>query len=371
VSECDSTDGHIHVTAGGRNTQYNSSRALIGPMDVGVLSTPRGSDPFLEEVRAAERQGFDFLGLGDSQCLLPELHTSLGAAAMETDRIDLGPSVTNPVTRHLAVTAGALSTLQEQSGGRAVLGLGSGDSAVYTLGERPADLEEFRAFVEGFSALTRGERINYDGSEFGLTWLRRREAARNVPVMLTAEGPKTLKLAGAVADRVLIGLGVTPEVVERAVELVDEGAREAGREPGEVTKWVYVRAGLADDVGEIEQNLKSSVAASAHHALQFTFEGKRVPDDRKEDVRELVREYDSEQHMGLGDDPTNRELMDRLGLTDYLTERFAIAGPPETWIERIGRLEDIDAIAGVHLNPVHDHTLEFVERMGEDVLPEL
>lgn len=340
-------------------------------MDFGVLTIPRDCDTFLEEIRTADELGFDFVGHIDSQCLAQELHTDLGVAARETSNIDLGPTMTNPVTRHPAVTASALCTLDEHSDGRAVLGVASGDSAVYTLGERPANLRELEEFIETFIDLRRGKRTEYGGEEFGLTWLRQKGETRDVPVLLAAEGPKTLRLGGRVADRVLIGLGVTPDVVEAAVEQIDEGAREAGRDPEEVEKWVYVRAGVTDDVTEVEDKLKSSVAASAHHALQFTLEGKQVPDEYAADVRELVREYDPEQHLGLGDDPSNRQLLDRLGLTDYLTERFAIVGPREEWIERVEPLEEMGTIDGLHLNPVHETPLEFIERMGEDVLPAL
>lgn len=340
-------------------------------MEFGLLTIPRERETFLNEVRAAERLGFDFLGVPDSQCLVQELYTALGASAMATESIDLGPSVTNPVTRHPAVTASALCALDEHSGGRAVLGIASGDSAVYTLGKRPATVDDLREFVEVFTTLSRGERVEHEGMEFGLTWLRQGGEPREIPVMLAAEGPKTLRLAGMVADRVLIGLGTTPDVVERAVEHVTEGAREADRDPDDVEKWVYARAAVVDDPATVAEPLGDAVAASAHHALQFTLEGKHVPTEHEAAVHQLVREYDSEQHVGLGDRPVNRQLMDRLGLTSYLTERFAIAGPPGPWVDRIDSLRDTGAVDGVHLHPVHDDPLEFIERMGEAVFPAL
>lgn len=115
--------------------------------------------------------------------------------------------------------------------------------------------------------------------------------------------------------------------------------------------------------------LEDAVAASAHHALQFTLDGKHVPTEHEAAVRQLVRGYDSEQHIGLGDASVNRRLMARLGLTDYLTERFAIAGPPETWIDRVLALHEAGSIDGIHLHPVHDAPQEFIERMRESVLP--
>lgn len=340
-------------------------------MKFGLLTIPRESDTFLNEVRAAERLGFDFIGVPDSQCLLQELFINLGAAAMETQTVDLGPSVTNPVTRHPAVTASAVCALDEHTGGRAVLGLASGDSAVYTLGKRPATVKELQEFVEMFLALSRNERVEYEADTFGLTWLRQLGSPREVPVMLAAEGPKTLRLAGKVADRVLIGLGVTPSVVERAVEHVNDGAREANRDPADIQKWVYARAAVVDDLSTVEEKLEDAVAASAHHALQFTLEGKQVPSEYADAIRQLVREYDSDQHVGLGDESVNRQLMRRLRLTDYLVDRFAIAGSPADWLERIEQLHETRCVEGLHLHPVHDDPLGFIQRMGEEVLPEL
>lgn len=230
----------------------------------------------------------------------------------------------------------------------------------------PCHLQEF---IEHFSALCRGERVEYEGKTFGLTWLRQQGEIHKIPVMLAAEGPKTLRLGGKVADGVLIGLGVTPPVVERAVEYINQGARDAGRDPGDIEKWVYARAAVVDDPTTVEEKLEDAVAASAHHALQFTLEGKQVPSEYAADIRRLVQEYDSEQHVGLGDESVNRRLMHRLGLTNYLTERFAVAGAPETWIERLTALQE--TVDGVHLHPVHDDPLDFIERLGDEVMPTL
>ena len=322
-------------------------------MKTGVLVFP--DEDFLSVVGAAERGGFDFLGVTDSQSLAHELHTSLGAAARETERIALGPTVTNPVTRHPVVTASAMCTLDSLSGGRARIGVGSGDSAVHTLGERPASLAEKRAFVELFEALCRGERAEYEGNEVGLTWVRKREERPEIPVYLTAEGPKSFRMAGEIADRVLVGTGIAPEVLEEATRRINEGAREAGRDP--------------DDVEELREDLLTTVASVAHHTLAHTFEGKAVPAEHEDALRELVAEYDSEEHEGLGEDPMkNARLVERLGLEEYLVERLCIAGPPERFVEELARVERV--VDGVHFNPVHD-TREFVERMGAEVLPHL
>jgi 5,10-methylenetetrahydromethanopterin reductase len=330
-------------------------------MDIGLLCYPQEAGRFVDTARAAERAGFDLVGVADSQALLQELHTSLGVAAGVTDTVELGPTVTNPVTRHPAVTAGALCTLDAHTGGRAVLGIATGDHAVRTLGLEPATLRELRRFVERFRALTRGDTVEFEDEPVELAWLDR---AREVPVVLTAEGPATLGLAGTVADRALIGTGVTPPVVEAAVERVREGAREAGRDPDDVSVWLYSRVAVTDGsgapAGVSRDRLLAAVAASAHHALQFTFEGKAVPAEYEEPIRTLLDEYDPDQHASLGGSAANGRLVERLGLADYLTDRFALTGSVRECRERVDALADL-GVEGLLLNPVGD-TADFVDR---------
>lgn len=338
-------------------------------MDIGTIRIPRDSEAFVQDVVAAEVAGFDLVGVADSQCLMQELYVSLGAVARETDAVELATSVTNPVTRHPVVTASALCTLDEYTDGRAVLGLSGGDSAVYTLGESAASLRELREFCDLFHGLCAGDEIEYNDYAVDLTWLRMQGETRDVPIFLAAEGPKTLEMAGHVADRVLIGGGTTEPVVEEAIDRIEAGAAMADRDPEEIDKWVFARGAVVDDIAEVEEKLKSVVAAGGHHTFQFTFEGKRVPADLEEEIRTLVSEYDSEQHMGLGDDPANRRLLDDLGLTDYFFDRFAIAGSADEVIDEIRRLEAMDGVDGVHFNPVHDEPGAFIDRMGRDVIP--
>lgn len=338
-------------------------------MKFGVLTIPRDNETFLDEVTAAEAHGFDLVGIADSQCLMQELHVSMGAAAQQTDDIELASSVTNPVTRHPAVTASAMCTLDEHSDGRAVLGVSSGDSAVYTLGQSAASLRELYEFCTAFNRLCAAESVDFDDYDVDLTWLRMKQATRDVPLFLAAEGPQTLKMAGEVADRVLIGGGTTEPVVEEAIRRIDAGAEEVGRDPAEIEKWVFGRGAVVDDRAAVEDTLKSTVAGAGHHTLQFTLEGKQVPDEYVEPVRQLVSEYDSEQHLGLGDDPANRRLIDDLGLTEYLIDRFAIVGTAAEVTDQIETLSAIDGVDGVHFNPVHDDPTEFMSRLAADVMP--
>src|SRR3712207_8665613 len=111
----------------------------------------------------AEAWGFDGLLLADSENLVGDPYVELALAARATQRLGLGPAVTNPVTRHPAGTASALATLQIESDGRAVVVLGRGDSAVRQLGLHPATagqlergLDQLQGFLGGRTVATGG-----------------------------------------------------------------------------------------------------------------------------------------------------------------------------------------------------------------------
>ena len=100
----------------------------------GIVLLPETLTGWGDLCREVEDAGFEWLGVADSQSVFREMYVALTVAALHTRRVRLGPLVTNPLTRHLVVTASAIASVDELSGGRAVLGLGSGDSAIYTIG---------------------------------------------------------------------------------------------------------------------------------------------------------------------------------------------------------------------------------------------
>ena len=118
----------------------------------------------------AERWGFDGLLLADSENLVGDPYVELALAAQATERLRLGPAVTNPLTRHPAVTASAIATLQVESEGRAVLVFGRGDSAVLQLGLRPATTAELERGLSELQGFLRGEDVELAGG-CKLAWL--------------------------------------------------------------------------------------------------------------------------------------------------------------------------------------------------------
>lgn len=330
----------------------------------GVLFLPRRIADVAEHARLAEAAGFDLVGIGDSQSLFQEVYVSLAVASLHTSRARLGPTVTNPLTRHPAVTAAAIASVNELSAGRAFLGIGTGDSAVLNLGLRPIKVDELREYVKTVRALWSRTPTVYRGATVRIEWAR-----QPVPIFLAAEGPRTLRLAGEVADGVIVGTGLLPEVIADSIERIHEGARAAGRDPEAIEIWFLVKACLAESQSTALEEIKMALAASAHHAFRFTLEGKRVPAELVAPIERLKAAYRPHAHESLGPSP-NARLVDELGLGEYLAERFAVAGTPSQVSKRIRELAHAGA-ARLLVTAIVKEPGAFLARWRDQVRPAL
>lgn len=183
--------------------------------------------------RRSEELGLDAFWYADEK-FYRETYTGLAACALATSRITLGTAVTEPYTRHPALTALAVASLDELSGGRAVLGYGAGRVGFPQMGialERPA--VRLREAIHVIRRLWAGERFSFKGE--AITWS---DAAlqfptrAGIPVYLAADGPHTLRLAGEVADGVIVAHCASPLILRPKVKLVQQGWAKAGRSSG-------------------------------------------------------------------------------------------------------------------------------------------
>ncbi len=309
----------------------------------GISMRPPETDTFGAWCRCAEECGFEAVFIPDSQSLYREVYVSSAVCAMRTRNVIFGPCVTNPLTRHPAVAASAMGTLDELSGGRAFWGIATGDSAVLNLGLKPAKLAELRAYVLAVRGLLEEGSALYRDRESRLSWHRSR-----VPIHIAAEGPKTLRLAGEVADGVIIGTGLVPEVVADTLTLIDEGARKSGRRVEDLDLWWLADAHVDADGARARRDIRTALAASAHHSFAFTLKGKRVPKELEAGIRALREGYDTSQH-GFIEKSHNAALVDRFGLGEYLAERFAVVGTPAECRKRLEELEKM-GVRGLRIN---------------------
>jgi 5,10-methylenetetrahydromethanopterin reductase len=332
---------------------------------LGLLCLPRTVASAVADARLAEDVGFSLVGVADSQSVFRELYATMALCAQATRRVRIGPVVTNPVTRHPAVAASGIATVDEIAPGRAFFGIGSGDSAILNLAERPATLADMRAYVEAVRALQTSGAAVWHGRPARLTW-----APRALPIYLSAEGPRTLELAGEIADGVIVNVGLQPALVREAVARVHASARRVGRDPAAIDLWTLVRTNVTDDLAAGIDEIRTELASNAHHVFRFTLEGKHVPADLAAAIRRVQQGYQPAAHEALGPSPNARLLEAEPALRTYLADRFAAVGPAAVCAEKLRSVVEA-GIDGLLVTGFVRDRARLIRTLGEEVLPRL
>lgn len=328
-------------------------------ISLGLYPDAPASD-LLATVRLAEASGFACVWIADSHLLWREPHVLLGAAAVQTQRVRLATCVTNPLTRHPTVTAAAFVTLAEISAGRVVLGISVGDSALRTMGMKPASMAELSRCIRDLRALLTGHRVTLaHGGEAALGY----GGDSPIPIAVAASGPKMLHLAGTIADVVVLMNGVAPDLIQAASALVDAGAKEAGRGPGTVRRVVWAACHVSEDEpGRSIAMCRYNVA----RAIQRTLPG--VDDVRTLQVAEQVRaHYDYAQHGNAN--AGFAEL-----IPDDLVPRFTFAGTPDAVRTQVHELATIgihEVALAIPLDPDSRGRDRVVTRVARSLIDEI
>jgi 5,10-methylenetetrahydromethanopterin reductase len=290
--------------------------------------------------RFAEDTGFDFAGFADSQSIFRECYACLAVASAATKRLMLGPSVTNPVSRHPVVTASAIATVNEISDGRAFLGIGTGDSALYNLDMKPARIVEFAEAVARIRKALAGEAHREVARSVDLKWNTRR-----VPIMVAASGPKAMEVAARHGDGAILDVGSDPSIIADWIAHMRgiRSSSDLSDEPFSV--WIYTKAFVADSVEEARGPIGQIIAAAGNDAFRFNLEAKRVPPELIEPLKEFHQRYSFSVHASVSS-RANVDLMDELGLTEFLYGRFSIAGTERMVADRLDALRAV-GVGGV------------------------
>jgi probable F420-dependent oxidoreductase len=275
-----------------------------------------------------------------------------------TERIVVGPMVTNPVTRDPTVTASLFATLNDMYGNRTICGIGRGDSAQRVLGKKPTTLAQTEEAIHIIKELAEGRSIETPAGEVRIPWVR----DGKLDVWMAGYGPKALALVGRVADGFILQLA-DPAILRWTVDKVREAAEAAGRDPAAVAICVAAPAYVGDDI--------------AHARDQCRWFGGMVGNH----VADLVRRYgsDGEIPQALTDYIKAREGYDyahhgRAGnpdtefVPDEIVDRFCVLGTVDDHVAKLRELESLGATQfSVYL--MHDAQDATLEAYGESVIP--
>lgn len=321
---------------------------------IGLLPD-RPADEVADLILHAEELGFDGAWVADSQSIFRDCYAALTLAADRTSRVALATGVTNPVTRHPAVLAGALATLQEQSGGRAICGIGVGESAVRTIGHTPARLAELEEATAVLRGLLAGETVSWDGSEIRLTW-----TSSPVPVWFASTGPRSLRLGGRIADGVLFQVGADPGLVSYAMSTIAAGAADAGRDVRDVGRLVRLACSVAPDGAWARREVRGYVAAAAG-TVYGSVPHDAIPADLLDDLRHMKERYDYFEHASAT--ARHEEL-----ITDRIVDAISISGTPEDAVPRFRELVEL-GVDGFVVPITTSDPRATMETLARDVIP--
>jgi len=288
-----------------------------------------------ECARVLEREtAFEALLVGDER-LEHDPYASLALAAARTDRIALGTGVTNPYTRHPAVTAAAVATLDSVSDGRARLGLGVGSPIVLDpLGCDQRDpIGTLRDATRTVRSLLEGESVTIDRPEFACVDADLDVTPRGeVPIYVAGRGPSVLGLGGYRGDGVVAGAGLaSPGGVAFAREHVAEGAEKAGRDPDDVDLVVWAFLSMADEDTAARAGVADLVARIVDRTPMGALEAIGIDPGAARAVEEIP-------------DPADRPASDLVEtLPRDLLERFAVTGTPAACRRQVAALLDAGA----------------------------
>jgi 5,10-methylenetetrahydromethanopterin reductase len=319
------------------------------------------------QAERAERDGWDGLTFVDSQNLVGDPFIAVTQAAAATDRIKFATGVTNAFTRHPAALANVATTVQEISGGRFVLGIGRGDTALFHLGRPPQRVADFTAAVTDLQRYLNGDTIDINGRPSRLQFLDRCRQPK-VPLDVATSGPKLIEFASRIAERVTLAIGADTERVAWAIDLARKAAADAGRDPSTLSLGAYVNVGCHPDTDIARSLIRGAVSAFAHFSSMpgSTGAGLRAAD--KEIVADVGRRYDSNEHL-------RNTAAHNDALTDDFIDRFAVVGAPAECVRRLQELVSLGIerfiVTGASFASRREDAMTSAELVTREVVPAL
>ncbi|WP_406047675.1 TIGR03842 family LLM class F420-dependent oxidoreductase [Kribbella sp. NBC_00889] len=328
-------------------------------MDFGVVfQCDPPASAVVELARKAEDAGFGYVWTFDSHLLWQEPFVIYSQILAATQRVIVGPMVTNPGTRDWTVIASQFATLNEMFGNRTICGIGRGDSALRTLGAKPGTIDQMKECVRVVRALARGETVEYRGQQLKFAWVDKGA----LDVWVAAYGPKALAATGEVGDGYILQLA-DPDIAEWMITAVRRSAEEAGRDPAAIKFCVAAPAYVGDDLEHQREQTRWFGGMVGNHVADIVgrYGTSGAVPQALTDYIEGRKGYDYAEHGRAGNTHT-------AFVPDEVVDRFCILGPVDRHIARLTELKalGVDQFA-VYLQ--HDGKEETLAAYGKDVIP--
>lgn len=265
--------------------------------EVSAGISPRQSfESWAKFVAGLESEGARRVWVIDSQLAMKDVYAGLVVAALNTTRIGLGTGVTNAVTRHPTVTANAIAAVNEISQGRAVLGLGAGDSALYGIGLKPQKVAEVEETIDYF-----------------------RTAVDAIPIYLAVSQERMCGLAGRVADGAIVMGPAQPDMVRRQVEWIKSG------KPRKDFEIAFI-APTSTDLEDV-RSWASTQARLLTHYKELPASLERFRDE----IQRSADAYDYSKHLSTSAGHS-------AAVSDHLVRALAVVGTPGECASRLREL---------------------------------
>ncbi|WP_250037980.1 TIGR03842 family LLM class F420-dependent oxidoreductase [Paractinoplanes maris] len=328
-------------------------------MDIGVVL--QNNPPALavvELAKQAEAAGFSHVWTFDSHVLWQEPFVIYSKILDETDRVVVGPMVTNPGTRDWTVLASMFATLNEMYGNRTICGIGRGDSALRVLGAQPQTLAQLRESIGVIRGLANGEKVELRGTEQQFAWA----TGSRLEVWVAAYGPKALALTGEVGDGYILQLA-DPDIAAWMIKAVRRAAEQAGRDPMAIKFCVAAPAYVGDDLAHQREQTRWFGGMVGNHVADIVarYGGDGTVPQVLTDYIKGREGYDYAEHGRAGNTHTTF-------VPDEVVDRFCILGPVEDHLKRLDELRalGVDQFA-VYLQ--HDAKEETLKAYGDHIIP--
>ncbi|MBS2963758.1 TIGR03842 family LLM class F420-dependent oxidoreductase [Actinocrinis puniceicyclus] len=330
-------------------------------MDFGVvMQTDPPATRLVETMRQAEELGFGYGWTFDSTVLWQEPFVIYSRILAATQRLRVGPLVTNPGTRDWSVLASLFATLNDMYGNRTVCGIGRGDSALRVIGRRPQSLAEVAACMRTVKDLAEGREALLNDVTVKIPWVRE----GRLPMWMAGYGPKALKLAGEQADGFVLQCA-DPDIARWTIGAVRDAAGEAGRDPDAITICVAAPAYVGPDLEHAREQTRWFGGMVGNHVADLVERyGTHGPVPRA--LTDYIKGRDGYDyaHHGRAGNPSAEFV------PDEIVDRFCLLGPASAHRDRLAELAEL-GVNQFALYLMHDQPQQTLWAYGQDVVAQM